>query len=174
MVKLPAEQIKEVLIALGVENEIAIQMIGLLKNADAGTEHQSISKERRIINTVRAKKEAWNGNEDQANEKIIQLLAEFGVPTNLKGYIYLRYAIYLIVTKYSINYNILQNIVYPEIAEEFQTTSNRIRRAIRNAITATWNRGNIELLNQYFENSTKPEVVIPSNNRFIIKIAQLI
>lgn len=103
MVKLPAEQIKEVLIALGVENEIAIQMIGLLKNADAGTEHQSISKERRIINTVRAKKEAWNGNEDQANEKIIQLLAEFGVPTNLKGYIYLRYAIYLIVTKYSIN-----------------------------------------------------------------------
>lgn len=112
-------------------------------------------------------------NTENLMKEITDLLKDLGVPANIMGFEYLRRAI-LLKYLYPEKYLLLTKELYPEIAEEFQTTSNRIRRAIRNAITATWNRGNIELLNQYFENSTKPEVVIPSNNRFIIKIAQLI
>ena len=102
--------------------------------------------------------------------RITELLHELGVPAHIKGYLYLRESIEL-VTK---NIDLLGSVtkkLYPKVAEKFNTTPNRVERAIRHAIEVTWNRGNISALNEYFGTTVSPNSGKATNSQFIAKIA---
>lgn len=102
--------------------------------------------------------------------KITEILHHLGVPANIKGYLYLREAIQLIIKNVELLGAITKK-VYPEVAEKFHTTPSRVERAIRHAIEVTWDRGNIEALNNYFGNTVSAKSGKATNSQFIARIA---
>ncbi len=104
------------------------------------------------------------------NMEITELLHKLGVPAHIKGYLYLREAIELVVNDISLLDSVTKKL-YPEVAEKYNTTSNRVERAIRHAIEVTWNRGNINALNEYFGATVSPNSGKATNSQFIAKIA---
>ena len=83
------------------------------------------------------------------NLEITSLLDEFGVPANIRGYLYLRNAIFLSISDLNLVNSITKKL-YPEIAIKFSTESNRVERAIRHAIKVAWERGNQSKIADYF------------------------
>lgn len=74
--------------------------------------------------------------------KISDTIKTLGVPANVKGYRYLRYAIELVMS--DISYiDAVTTILYPRVAKKFNTTPSRVERAIRHAIQSGWLRGNV-------------------------------
>ncbi|HEY8365028.1 MAG TPA: sporulation transcription factor Spo0A, partial [Haloplasmataceae bacterium] len=96
------------------------------------------------------------------------ILHEIGVPSNLKGFIYLREAIYVVFLHPDMVQR-LTTVLYPVIASKFQTSASRVERAIRNAIEVTWKRGNFVNINKIFpEKGYKTK---PTNSEFISIVA---
>ena len=107
-------------------------------------------------------------DEDQKIERTVtNILREIGVPAHIKGYAYLRSAI-IYVSKDSSYLGSITKKLYPNIANEFGTTSSRVERAIRHAIEVAFNRGNIRVWLKYFFSVTEKA---PTNSEFIAVIA---
>ena len=108
----------------------------------------------------------------QNNLKIslTKLLHELGVPSNIKGYQYVREGILLLYENPSIIGGITKEL-YPEIAEKFDTSVSRVERAIRHAIEVSWNRGNIDLMDEVFGHSVDYDKAKPTNSEFIVTLA---
>lgn len=99
---------------------------------------------------------------------INELLGELGIPSNIKGFAFLKYALTLIEEKGVDFYcTAITKVLYPEIAKKFNSTSSRVERAIRNAIEIAWLRGNLELQKYIFRWSIDPEKGRPTNAEFI-------
>lgn len=98
---------------------------------------------------------------------IPDVLKQIGVPLNLLGFKYMAYGIRLsILEPYLRDYGITKGI-YPRIAKEYNTTSSRVERGIRNAIERTWKTGCMNIISEIFGNSIDPEKGKPTNNEFI-------
>lgn len=108
-----------------------------------------------------------NRNLDQ---KISDFLHELGVPANIRGYIYLREAISMVTEEIQLLSGITK-ILYPMIAEQHDTTSSRVERAIRHAIEVAWSRGNIEAINKLFGFTVDHRRGKPTNSEFIAMVA---
>lgn len=104
------------------------------------------------------------------NLEITNLLDEFGVPANIRGYLYLRRAIFLSISDLDLVNSITKKL-YPEIADNFSTKSNRVERAIRHAIKVAWERGNQAKITNYFGYSISETIGRPTNAQFIAKVA---
>lgn len=104
---------------------------------------------------------------------VTNVLHDVGVPAHIKGYRYLRYAIMLAVSDMDILNSITKQL-YPEIAREYQTTSDRVERAIRHAIMVAWERGMPEQMQVYFGYAMKLGEGKPTNSEFIAMIADKI
>ena len=103
-----------------------------------------------------------------AISEIEYILQEIGVPENLKGFLFLREAIYIVFLHDDLIQKIT-TVLYPEIAKKFHSTPARVERSMRNAIDVTWSRGNFDVIQRIFTltaNKTKP-----SNSEFIKLIA---
>lgn len=101
---------------------------------------------------------------------LTRLLHELGVPSNIKGYQYVREGILILYE----NPNIIGGItkeLYPEIAEKYDTSVSRVERAIRHAIEVSWNRGNIDLMDEVFGHSVDYDKAKPTNSEFIVTLA---
>ena len=109
-------------------------------------------------------------SEININLEITNLLDEFGVPANIRGYLYLRNAIYLSITNLELVNSITKKL-YPEIAQNFSTAASRVERAIRHAIKVAWERGNQKLIDEYFGYSISKKIGRPTNAQFIAKVA---
>ncbi|MDO4816347.1 MAG: sporulation initiation factor Spo0A C-terminal domain-containing protein [Bacillota bacterium] len=101
--------------------------------------------------------------------EISQTLRELGMPANLLGYQYLRFAIYSAVRKPEILRAITKQL-YPYVAGEFHTTAGSVERAMRYAVEVVWNRGNIETLEKYFGYTVDPNRGKPTNSEFVSQI----
>ena len=97
---------------------------------------------------------------------ITNMLHEVGVPAHIKGYQYLRYAITLVIGDMAI-LNSITKTLYPEIAIKFQTTPNRVERAIRHAIETAWERSDLETINKMFRYTIRNDKGKPTNSEFI-------
>lgn len=106
----------------------------------------------------------------EINLEITDLLDEFGVPANIRGYLYLRNAIYLSITDIGLVNSITKEL-YPAIADNFSTAASRVERAIRHAIKVAWERGNQQLIDEYFGYSISETIGRPTNAQFIAKVA---
>lgn len=101
---------------------------------------------------------------------VTRILHEFGIPASIRGYRYVRYAICLVVKDISLLESTVK-VLYPKVAEEFDTTGARVERAIRHAIELAWDRGKPELLEDYFGYTVSECKGKPTNREFIALVA---
>lgn len=106
-------------------------------------------------------------------KKAFDKLMELGVPANLLGYSYLKYAIAAAVEDESLIHN-MTKILYPKIAEHFGTTASRAERAIRHAIEVSFSRANNDALLSLFGYTISAYKGKATNSEFIVNIAERI
>lgn len=95
-------------------------------------------------------------NLDSIDKKIDRLLNSYSIKENLSGYKYLHYAIKVCYN----NLNLLESItkeLYPMIADQFNSTIDRVERSIRNAIEQAYITHNLD---DVFDKK-------PTNSKFI-------
>jgi len=101
---------------------------------------------------------------------ITSVIHEIGVPAHIKGYQYLREAIMIAVKDMDV-INAITKVLYPQVAKTFQTTPSRVERAIRHAIEVAWDRGDLEVLQNFFGYTVSNTKGKPTNSEFIALIA---
>ena len=111
--------------------------------------------------------------EHDLEKDVTDMIHEIGVPAHIKGYQYLRDAIMMSVNDIEMLSSITK-VLYPTIAEKYDTTSSRVERAIRHAIEVAWNRGRMETLNALFGYTISTGKGKPTNSEFIALIADKI
>ena len=109
-----------------------------------------------------------SSNENLEND-ITNIIHDIGVPAHIKGYMYLREAIKMVIEDVELLSGITKEL-YPNIAKKYKTTPSRVERAIRHAIEVAWGRGSNETINYLFNNHSSNENK-PSNSEFIAVIA---
>lgn len=102
--------------------------------------------------------------------EITNIIHEIGVPAHIKGYMYLREAITMVVNDMELLSAVTKEL-YPSIAKKYNTTASRVERAIRHAIEVAWGRGQIEAINRLFGYTVHTEKGKPTNSEFIAIIA---
>lgn len=111
--------------------------------------------------------------EKNLEKDVTDMIHEIGVPAHIKGYHYLREAIMMCVEDVDM-LNSITKILYPSIADKFQTTSSRVERAIRHAIEVAWSRGRMETIDSLFGYTINTGKGKPTNSEFIALIADKI
>ena len=101
---------------------------------------------------------------------ITKILHELGIPSNLKGYQYVREAISIVYDNPKLIREVTKKL-YPQIANKYNTTTSRVERAIRHAIEISWNRGDIDAMDEIFGHSVDIDRAKPTNSEFIVTIA---
>jgi len=101
---------------------------------------------------------------------ITGIIHEIGVPAHIKGYIYLREAITMVVNNIELLSAVTKEL-YPSIARKYNTTSSRVERAIRHAIEVAWGRGRVDVINNLFGYTIHNGKGKPTNSEFIAMVA---
>lgn len=101
--------------------------------------------------------------------EISEALYSLGMPANLLGYKYLRFAIQLAVRDPKMLHSITKRL-YPSVAAEFDTTPSNVERSMRHAIEVVWDRGDVDILQNAFGYSVDPNRGRPTNSEFISKV----
>lgn len=104
---------------------------------------------------------------------ITKIMLDLGVPAHLKGYHYIREAIILSEEDMEVVSSVTK-LLYPEIAKKYKTTSQKVERAIRNAIEVSWTRGNTDTMDELFGYSYADGKNRPTNSEYIARIADKI
>lgn len=102
--------------------------------------------------------------------EITAIIHEVGVPAHIKGYMYLREAITMVVNDMELLSAVTKEL-YPSIAKKYNTTASRVERAIRHAIEVAWGRGQLEAINKLFGYTIHNDKGKPTNSEFIAIIA---
>lgn len=120
-----------------------------------------------LMMDVKAKSNS--GSMDLESE-ITNIIHEIGVPAHIKGYMYLREAITLVVNDIELLSAVTKEL-YPAIAKKYNTTASRVERAIRHAIEVAWGRGQVDTINKLFGYTIHNEKGKPTNSEFIAMVA---
>lgn len=102
---------------------------------------------------------------------ISDILKEIGTPMHIKGYIYLKSAIKIVLKDFS-KINSVTKIIYPKVAEEYSTTVSKVERAMRHIIELAFQRGNVDMLHKIFGYSYSNERGKTTNSEFIAGVAE--
>lgn len=105
------------------------------------------------------------------NNEITMILRECSI-TN-KGFQYLVTGLTYTISDSSYLSN-LKHRLYPAIARQHHTTSDRVEKDIRDAIKRAWTRGNREVLQSHFLNTIPPKKNNPSNLQFLIVMTEIV
>ncbi len=145
---------------------------------NAMTERKEETQGNGVVFADANRKEAASANRVEKKEHdlerdVTDMIHEIGVPAHIKGYQYLREAIMMSVNDIEMLSSITK-VLYPTIAEKYDTTSSRVERAIRHAIEVAWNRGRMETLNALFGYTISTGKGKPTNSEFIALIADKI
>lgn len=133
---------------------------------------QDVETKRRSVSTQVVQREAAatsRGPIDLETE-ITSIIHEIGVPAHIKGYMYLREAITMVVNDMELLSAVTKEL-YPSIAKKYNTTASRVERAIRHAIEVAWGRGQVDAINKLFGYTVHNEKEKPTNSEFIAIIA---
>lgn len=104
---------------------------------------------------------------------IRRVLLDLGVPDHIKGHRYLVTALTIAVNNQTAVDSITRYL-YPAVAEQHGTTNSRAERAIRHAVEVAWDRGDLEILANYFGNTVSAQKGKPTNSEFIARIANVV
>ncbi|MGM0414448.1 MAG: sporulation initiation factor Spo0A C-terminal domain-containing protein, partial [Bacillota bacterium] len=116
-----------------------------------------------------------NDNDENLDLDILitEAFHKLGVPSHIKGYLYLKTAVELVINEVELLGAITKKL-YPKVAENFNSKDSRVERSIRHAIDLTWEQGNQEILERYFKNVITSSRGKPTNSQFIAKVADMI
>lgn len=114
---------------------------------------------------VAKKKESTN-----LESLVAEILFAIGVPADIKGYRYLKEAIIIAVEDMDV-INAISKVLYPQVANRFQTTPDRVEGAIRRAIEIAWDRGDLDTLQRFFGYTVSNTKGKPTNSEFIALLA---
>lgn len=102
--------------------------------------------------------------------KITDCLIRLGVPAHILGFEYLREAISLVICDRSYIQSLTTRL-YPEIAKKFDSTPSRVERAMRHAVEVAFDRGDPEIISNYFSYSINKNKGKATNGEFIATVA---
>ncbi len=102
--------------------------------------------------------------------EVTNIIHEIGVPAHIKGYLYLREAIMMVIEDIDLLGSVTKEL-YPKIAEKYITTPSRVERAIRHAIEVAWNRNDLDTIKGFFGYTIDTEKGKPTNSEFIAIVA---
>ncbi len=102
--------------------------------------------------------------------EVTNVIHELGIPAHIKGYLYLREAIMMVIHRVDLLSGVTKEL-YPAIAAKHHTTPSRVERAIRHAIEVAWSRGNVDVINDIFGHTVSRERGKPTNSEFIAMVA---
>ena len=122
----------------------------------------------RICDILDMKKEKSFDNDLEA--RVTEVLHNMGVPAHIKGYDFLRQSIIMAVEDPQV-IRLVTKRLYPDIARMNNTTASRVERAIRHAIEVAWDRGNVDVLNEYFGYTINNMRGKPTNSEFVAMIS---
>ncbi|HHW48546.1 MAG TPA: sporulation transcription factor Spo0A [Clostridiaceae bacterium] len=111
---------------------------------------------------------------DPANEieiYITNLMHEIGIPPNLSGYQYIREAVLQTLKGNEKEFFSVTKYLYPVVAEKFNTSPQKVERAIRKAIEVAWTKGNMNLVRQLPGYQNKCFRGRPTNSEFIAALS---
>ncbi len=126
-----------------------------------------------MVNSQKTNKPSTISVQNKSNNldtSITNLIHEIGVPAHIKGYMYLREAIIMVYKNIEILGSITK-VLYPQIAEKYNTTPSRVERAIRHAIEVAFSRGNVEEIRNIFGYTVNAKKAKPTNSEFIAMVA---
>lgn len=106
----------------------------------------------------------------EVDRKLMDIFLSIGISAHLQGYHYLKESVKLIME----NPNYLSGItkvMYPKIAEKFDTTACRVERAIRHALEVSYNKGKMIRLNEVLGLKVLAKDERPTNSEFVAIIA---
>jgi two-component system response regulator (stage 0 sporulation protein A) len=106
--------------------------------------------------------------------QVTDLLHRLGIPAHMKGYLYIRDAVQLVLEDDRLLAGGLTKRLYPMVAEKYQSSPGGVEAAIRNALTAWWERGNRELYDTLTGHSGNRRTKIPTNSAMIAELADQI
>ncbi len=136
-----------------------------------GNTSSSIGERRRDYSDVLVNAPTDSKDKNRSLEaNITNIIHEIGVPAHIKGYIYLREAITIVVGNMEMLSAVTKEL-YPSIAKKFNTTPSRVERAIRHAIEVAWSRGKIDTINNLFGYTVHNDKGKPTNSEFIAMVA---
>ena len=102
-----------------------------------------------------------------------EFLREVGVPANIRGYDYLREAVNMVAADKSIIHSVTK-ILYPAVAEKFQTTPARVERAMRHGVETAWERGDLETIHKRFGYTVSIHKGRPTVGEFVAIAAEYV
>lgn len=102
--------------------------------------------------------------------RITSLLTAIGIPTNLRGYGYLRSALLLALKRPEVLRG-LNRRLYPAVAQEHGASAPAVERAIRHAIAVAWARGGAERCHQLMGRAYSCVGDHPSNGEMLTMLA---
>ena len=134
------------------------------------TSGSSIGEYRRSSLMVNENHSNQINDSNNLESDITSIIHEIGVPAHIKGYLYLREAITMVVNDIELLSAVTKEL-YPAIAKKYNTTASRVERAIRHAIEVAWGRGQIETINKIFGYTINNGKGKPTNSEFIAMVA---
>lgn len=102
--------------------------------------------------------------------EVTNMIHEIGIPAHIKGYLYLREAILMVINQVDLLSGVTKEL-YPAIAAKYKTTPSRVERAIRHAIEVAWSRGNVDVINAIFGHTVNRDRGKPTNSEFIAMVS---
>lgn len=104
------------------------------------------------------------------DKKIMDIFLSIGISAHLQGYHYLRESIKLVMAHPDYISSITK-LMYPSIADRFDTTPCRVERAIRHALDVSFNKGKMIRLNDILGLRILGKDEKPTNSEFVALIA---
>lgn len=103
-------------------------------------------------------------------KEITDLLSSFGIPHSIKGFKYLKEAIIYVLDEPDYMDSLVKKL-YPDVAGVFDTTPQRVERAIRHAIEVACAGNGYQNLKSMFGNTIRPGQIKPTNGEFIARVS---
>ncbi len=133
---------------------------------------------RRIDEITLKKFESSPDNAENLHTRNVELIISaymnsIRIRPNISGYYYLLSAIRLAVNDMLI-LDAMTKKLYPTVADEYNTTPQRVERSMRHAIETSFRRGCLKTLEEMFGNSINEKNGKPSNSEFVALLANRI
>ena len=131
------------------------------------------SLEKTILNlgeSIKSNNELIELQDKNIQKEVTNILHALGIPSHIKGYQYIRSAILMVYDNPGLIGGITKQL-YPDLSIKFNTSIQRVERAIRHAIEVSWLRGDIDFMEEIFGHSVDIDRAKPTNSEFIVTIA---
>ena len=124
------------------------------------------SLKRRIDNAFKNNIPISRGTEKEIDEQITAICLMLGMPTQIAGYQYLKYAIKLCYKDFNLINKVVSEL-YPKVAMHFDVSVNKVERSIRHILNIVCNNERTDKLNNIFGYKLYDTMEHLANSEFI-------